>query len=162
MLSSCSRSCAALSSAISCQLSSAISDYTQYHASRSGLYNQWHASPALHALLPLPLQLLPLPLLLLLQATPHVTGAVALYAATYMTKPGNEGKLPPAAQTRAAVLNTGTLSSLYEVSYHCRNSCTLPYQFSDILYRHQRIVIVVGLSVALDATACHSRTLLCC
>lgn len=48
-------------------------------------------------------------------ATPHVTGAVALYAAAYKR---NTGANPTAAAIKAAVMNTGTASSTYTVCMH--------------------------------------------
>jgi subtilisin family serine protease len=52
-------------------------------------------------------------LLLLLQATPHVSGAVALYAAAHRRL---KGTWPTPAQTKAAVMDTGVPDSRYTVS----------------------------------------------
>jgi hypothetical protein len=57
--------------------------------------------------------LLVLLLLLLLQATPHVSGAAALYAAAYKQA---QGSWPTAAQTKAALMDTGVYSTAYDVS----------------------------------------------
>jgi len=46
-------------------------------------------------------------------ATPHVTGAIALYAAAYKR---NTGTNPPYNTTKAAVMSTGNASSTYTVS----------------------------------------------
>lgn len=46
-------------------------------------------------------------------ATPHVTGAVALYAAAYKRANGSE---PGAAGIKQAVMNSGTRSTAYTVS----------------------------------------------
>jgi hypothetical protein len=50
--------------------------------------------------------------LLLLQACPHVSGAAALYAASYKKLTNS---WPSAAQTKAALMNTGTADNRYTV-----------------------------------------------
>jgi hypothetical protein len=57
--------------------------------------------------------LLLLLLLLLLQATPRVTGALALYASAHMNV---KGVLPTAVQMKDAVMRTGVADSRYVVS----------------------------------------------
>ena len=83
------------------------------------LHNVLFAKPVLQCAVRKPTQLLHSRLHVLLlclcltgMATPHVTGAVALYAAAYKRATGVN---PTAEAIKAAVMNTGTASSTYTV-----------------------------------------------